>query len=428
MPSADAPPTTVGGRSPTPLVARLSVMMFLHAWPLGAWGVTFATFITANTGAEGDGIYSPGFAGYCTAAGAIGGLIAPAVVGWLSDRYFSAQRLLALMHLGCAGAVWWMYLCRTQSGFFVALLVYFHCYVPAASLVCKIGLRHLRNSDAEFPLIRVFGTIGWIAAGLFVGLIWPSIAGRSIEATRMPFLIGAVADLAMACYALTLPHTPPERGTNAAFSTWKGALSVFANGPLAIFLFLALLTCVPSMAYNNFSNPYLNFCDFRNPAALLTLGQVSELVCLWFMPRLIGAIGLRSLFFLGVFAWALRYAGMAAGAWLGISWPVLVAILLHGPCFAFVYTGGQMNVDRLAGPRHRGAAQGLFAAVTNGYANLLGAVVVGISQETFLTPEGVSPPPYNWTEFWLVPALISFATAGFFLASLLLERKDTSTG
>ena len=98
-------------------MARMSAMMFLQYWPLGIWGVTVGTYIAANTGDEGTRIFSAGFVGYSTAAGAIGSLLSPVVVGFLSDRYFAAQRLLALMHVGCAVAAWGMYDSETQSRF-----------------------------------------------------------------------------------------------------------------------------------------------------------------------------------------------------------------------------------------------------------------------------------------------------------------------
>src|SRR5215212_2393596 len=113
------------------MMARMSAMMFLQYWPLGVWGVTVGTYIGSNTGKEGAGIFSAGFIGYSTAAGAIGSLLSPVAFGFLSDRYFAAQYLLALLHVGCALAAWGMYESHTQTAFFLSLLVYFQCFGPA---------------------------------------------------------------------------------------------------------------------------------------------------------------------------------------------------------------------------------------------------------------------------------------------------------
>src|SRR5262245_22879537 len=193
-------------RSSTAMIARISAMMFLQYWPHGAWGVTVGTYIAANTGTAGAGHYSAGFVGYSTSAGAIGGLLSPVLLGFLSDRYFAAQNLVALLHVGCAVAAWGMYRSDSQITFFVWLLVYYQCFSPAASLTNKIGLKHLMNSEAEYPFVRVFSTIGWITAGLFVGFVWPLISGQSIEATRVPLAIGAIGSAVMAIYSMTLPN------------------------------------------------------------------------------------------------------------------------------------------------------------------------------------------------------------------------------
>ena len=418
-------------RTPWGLMARLSAMMYLQSVPLGSWGVTIGTFIAANTGDQGSGAYSAGFIGYSTAAGAIGGLISPVVFGLLSDRWFSAQKLLALLHLGCALSVAAMYVAESQTGLFIGLLCYFHCYVPSVALSNKIGLKHLADPDAEFPLVRVFGTLGWISAGLIVGLAWPWLWGHSIEATRIPFAIGVVADLVIAAYALTLPHTPPERDQDTSASlaeAFWGGVKLLSDRSIAVFLVVAFLACVPSMAYNNFANPFLNLSGYQSAAALMTVGQVSEILVLWVMPLLIFRLGLRWLFVLGLLAWTLRYGFLALGGEWAMSPPVYAAILLHGPCFAFIYVGGPMYIDHLVQAKDRGFAQGLYAVAATGLGHLAGAGLVGWSQEQFLTPSDAPTPPYDWTSFWLLPGVLSLLTTILFLAFFRTGETQTSPG
>jgi MFS family permease len=147
----------------------------------------------------------------------------------------------------------------------------------------------------------------------------------------------------------------------------------------------------------------------------MTLGQVSDVLFLCATPWFSARVGLRALFSCGVLAWGVRYGLLAAGSHYGVAWPVYAAILLHGACYVFVYVVGVMYVDRLVGGAHRGAAQGVYALASSGLGHLLGALTVGFSQETFLTPEGVSPAPYDWTYFWMVPAMISAATVIVFV-------------
>ncbi len=383
-------------------------MMFLQYWPLGIWGVTVGTYIAANTGSQGTQIFSAGFVGYSTAAGAIGSLLSPVVIGFLSDRYFAAERLVAVMHVGCALAAWRMYETSSQTAFFCFLLLYFQCFAPAGALTNKIALKHLTAPDAEYPRVRIFATLGWITAGLVLGFLWPWLSGESIEATRTPLLLSALGSGVMAVYALSLPHTPPApRAGGVLLRTERDSRELFRNRALVMFLLVSMLACIPSMAYNNFGNLFLNRNSYARPAALMTLGQVSDVLALWATPWLLPRFGLRTIFAAGIASWGIRYALLAAGSYYNIGWPVYAAILIHGPCYVFVYVIGVMYVDRLAGDTHRGAAQGLYAMASAGLGHLFGALMVGLAQAAFLTPANTVPPPYNWTAFWLVPAVVS---------------------
>lgn len=423
MVNRQAPQADHARRSSWPMMARMSAMMFLQYWPLGTWGVTVGTLIAANTGQQGERIFSAGFVGYSTAAGALGSLVSPVLVGFLSDRYFAAQRLLAAMHVGCAVAAWQMYQSQTQTTFFLWLLAYFQCFTPAAALTNKISLKHLADSDAEYPLIRISGTSGWIIAGLFVGFIWPAFSGESIEATRIPLMIGALGSVVMACFSLTLPNTPPEgRAAIIEPGTIGRSTELIRNRSFVMFLLLSVLACIPSMAYNNYGNLFLNNRSYAHPAALMTLGQVSDLLFLSLTPKLIAHFGLRALFASGVAAWAVRYALLAIGSYYGITTPVIAAILLQGPCYVFIYVVGVMYVDHLTAGVHRGAAQGMYALASTGLGHLLGALCVGLGQEAFLTPDRVTPPPYDWTPFWVIPAIVSAITAIVFTISFRAPR------
>ncbi|MCA9236470.1 MAG: MFS transporter [Planctomycetales bacterium] len=388
--------------------------MFLLYWSFGIWVVTVGTYIAANTEREGRGIFSAGFIGYSAVAGAIGSVLSPAIVGYLSDRFFSAQTLLAVMQFACAAATWGMHESQTELGFLTCLLVYFHAFFPAMAMTNKIALSQLANTDAEYPSVRIAGTLGWIAAGLCVGFVIPIMIGRSIEATRIPLTLATISSLVMGAYALTLPPTLPAWSTDAdgAGPRLAAAAPALQNRPLALFLLVAVFACMASAAYNNYANVFLNREGFPYPAASMIIGQISDIACLSITPWLIARVGLRPVFAVGILAWSVRYSLLAAGSYFGSAWSVYAAIAVHGPCFVFVFVAGAMLVNQLAIDSQRGTAQGLFTVASTGIGTLLGALIMGRAQTLLLTPENVTPAPYDWPRFWLVPAFCSLAALG----------------
>lgn len=404
------------------LMARLSVMMFIEYWTLGLWAVTFGTYLAANTGKLGSGIYEPGFIGFTATTSAIGGLISPLLIGFISDRYFSTQKLITLLHVGAGLAVWSLYNSQTQAGFFWGMLIYFQCFVPTITLTNALSLRHLKNVDKEFSLVRIYGTFGWIVAGLFVGFGWPSIMGQSIEATRIPLMLSAISHAVMAIYSLTLPKTPPEvapskSGAGAKSVGWHRQLwqsTLWRNRPFMLFLLFSLFACLPSMAYTTFSNPFLNDLGYASAAGKLTLGQCSEIACLFFMSLLVRKLGLKRLMLVGILAWAVRYTLLAVGAVYGSAVAIYLAILVHGPCYVFIYVAGQLYIDQLASKTNRGTAQGLLTLATTGIGHLLGAILCGYLQRRYLTPIDSVVASSQWAIFWLVPAALCFIAALLF--------------
>ncbi|QDV73952.1 Putative nucleoside transporter YegT [Planctomycetes bacterium K2D] len=383
-------------------------MMFLQSWPLGSWGVTIGAYIAANTGGLGSGAFSSGFIGYSTLAAAVGSLVSPYLVGVVGDRLVPPRWLLAGLNLASAAAAMGLLASESEFAFFVWLCVYFQCYFPVVTLCNTIGLANLNRPEQEFPLLRLYGAIGWIAAGVFVGFAWPWMFGSSIESLRTPFAIGAVANLAMAIYALTLPRTGPAvRLDTGPPLPRRQAGKLLADPKLRWFLVASFFACVPSMAYNNFCNPFLNHTKFPAPAAVMTLGQLSEIAVLATMPMVLRRLSLGSLYVWGMAAWVARYGLLTAAAGTGVAWPVYLAILLHGPCFAFIYVVGPMLADRFTNHQDRGAAQGLYAVASSGLGHVVGALAVGAMQAAVLTPDGVNPPPYDWTTFWAIASAVS---------------------
>jgi len=414
-------------RSGLPMVARLSAMMFVQYWSLGMWWVTVSTFIAANTEQEGERVFSAGFIGYSASAAAVGSLAAPALFGWVADRLFSAEKVLCLLHAVAAAALGWMTVAESQASFFLAMLVYFQMYGPSSTLANTIALGKLADPDHEYPAVRLFGTVGWVAAGVVLGVIVPWRLGvESVEATRLPIAIAAWSHLAMAAYSLTLPATKPQPPAAASLA---GEPRLFRNRALMTFLGISMVVAVTTQAYP-LSNVFLNQSGYEGAAATLTLGQMTEVACLGAMATLRKRFRLKTLFLVGVASWAARFLLLAGGAQGGPDTPaaalVLAAILLHGPAYVFVYLAGQMYVDKLAPATSRGVVQGLHSVSMNGVGHLLGAGLAGWTQTLFLTPPGVSPPPYHWTPFWLTPVLPCLA-AGLLFWLIFSEQPDRPT-
>lgn len=391
-------------------------MMFLQYWSLGIWYVTVTTFIASNTGSEGDGIFSAGFIGYSAAAAAFGSLIAPTLFGWVADRFLAAERLLSALHLIAAAALYWMHESGSQLGFFLGLVLYFQVFAPTVTLTNSIALGRLLDRDREFPAVRVFGTVAWIAAGVFVGVVCRWWNGESIEPSRVPIVLAGWSHLAMAVYALTLPltrPTPRAEGSRAGTAGWR------PSRRFVWFLVVSLLAAVTSQAYN-LANVFLNQTGYVGAAATLTLGQVTEVICLAAMPWLHSRIRLKTLFLIGLLGWVVRYLLLASGSFgeptSAAAVLVMLAILLHGPSYVFVYVTGQLYIDKLVDASHRGVAQGLHTLATGGIGHFLGAGMTGWAQSAFLTPPGVDPPPYHWAPFWLTPVALGIVVAAVFAA------------
>ncbi len=395
------------------VLPRLSCMMLMQYGTLGLWSVTVNTFIGSNTGDAGSGMFSPGFIGLAATTGALGGLLAPAVLGVIADRYFSTQKLLAILHAACVLCLIAMCGARNQIVFYLALLTYYQAYVPTITLSNSLALRHLPDVDRQFPVIRAVGTAGWVAAGVLVGFVWQEVVGHSIEATLVPLKIAAVVHAALALYCLTLPATPALGQAQVGWRALAGGTNLWRNRQFLIFIAVSVIAVAPSQFYNSFVNPFMNHTGFEHAAAKLTLGQLTEIGCMLALPLLLVRFGLRRLFLVGSLAWAIRFWLLASYESLGL-WVTYPAILVHGACFTFVYMTGQLYADRLADRDARAAAQGVHMLATSGLGHLVGAFAAQFAQARLLTPEGVSPPPYDWHKLWLIPLAISLGATLLF--------------
>ena len=333
---------------PSSLNIRLSLMMFLNYVVWGAWYVTLGTYLTATLKFSG------------TQTGAVFGttalacMISPFFVGLIADRFFSTEKILAALHL--IGAVFLYLVTRTTSfgSVYTLMLIYCLCYFPTIALTNSLTLRNIQNAGNDFPLIRVFGTLGWIAIGQTVGHL-------GIEASATTFLLASGASVVMALFSLTLPHTPPgDRGKKISARSILGldALVMLKQPTFLVFVIASILACIPLTFYFSFTNAYLNDVGVLNAAGKMTFGQASEVGMMLLMPFIFRRFSVKAILLWGLIAWSVRYALLAFGNAGSGMWMFYVAILLHGICYDFFFMTGQLYTDQEAPANLRAPRRG----------------------------------------------------------------------
>lgn len=394
------------------LQTKLSLMMFLEFFIWGAWYSTVAVYMSVN-GMEN-------LTHWPFTVNPIAAIIAPFFVGFIADRYFATEKVLGFLHI--LGAVF-MFLTpmavNSPLVFILLLLAYNICYMPTMSLANSLSFHHIDDQEKDFPIIRVFGTIGWIVAGLVISFVLGYFLAENVipEETALPLYLTSAASLMLGLYSFTLPHTPPPAaGEEVSFRSIAGidAIKKLGSKSFYVFLFSSFLICIPLAAYYNFTQIFLGDTGFDNIAATLTIGQMSEALFMVLIPAMFVRLGVKWMLAAGMFAWVLRYAFFAVGATDPTIWMIVTGIALHGICYDFFFVTGQIYVDKKAPENIRGQAQGLIILITYGVGMLIGAQVAGQLYNLFLG-EASSLSLAQWHDFWWIPAIFAAAVMIFFI-------------
>ena len=388
---------------------RLSVMMFLQFALWGSWFVTLGTYLLA-IGFDGLQVG----AAYSTMNW--GAILAPVIAGAIADRFFQAQKVMGVLHLGGAALLWWISTITDPGAMFWALLAYAVCYMPTLGLANAISFHQMSDPGKQFGMIRAFGTLGWIVVGVVVGSFAPQVLGHSIEPTNVPLRIGAVVSLVLAFYAFTLPATPPTAaGQKPTIAQALGleTLGLMKDRSFAVFVIGSLLICIPLSFYYSFANAFLNETGMEGAATKMTLGQVSEVLFLVLIPFFFARLGVKKMLLIGMTAWALRYVLFAFGNNGALVSLLYAGILLHGVCFDFFFVTGQIYVDRFATRAQRAAAQGFIHVVTYGVGQLIGNWAAGAVVDRYTTAADPAAQ-HLWQTIWLVPAVMAFVVLVLF--------------
>jgi nucleoside transporter len=393
---------------------RLGLMMFLEFFIWGAWYVTVGNYMTA--------IGLTGVIYWAYTVSPIAAVVSPFFLGMVADRFFATEKVLAVLHflggLAILAAPSWA---DSAPLFILLLLLHVLCYMPTLGLTTSLAFRHIENQEKTFPLIRVFGTLGWIAANVVVSAVLRA------DATPIPLYIAGAASILMAVYALSLPHTPPPAaGTKPTFRAIAGidALSKLSSRPFQIFIWSSLLICIPLSAYYAYAPVYVAAAGFERPAFQMSFGQMSEVGFMVAMPIFFALLGVKWMLITGMAAWVLRYLLFASAATAASHPLIIMGIVLHGICYDFFFVTGQVYVDKKSTDDIRGQAQGFFVLVTYGVGMLVGAQISGWVFNALVPDPSVLA---SWRTFWLLPAVFALAVSLFFAATFPKERATVVT-
>jgi nucleoside transporter len=393
----------------------LSLMMFLEFFIWGSWFVTMGTYLSKTLKA------SDVQNGLAYGTQSLGAIIAPFIVGLIADRFFAAQRILGVLHFAGAALMYFLSQQTDFDSFYPLILTYMILYMPTLALVNSVSFRQLTDPEKEFATLRVWGTIGWIVAGLFISFATDWEQNNALVNT---FRMAAVASLMLGILSFFLPNTPPaSKGKKVSFGDIIGldALSLLKKKDFLIFFLSAMLICIPLAFYYQEANKYLNEINLTNAAGKMTLGQVSETLFLILMPLFFRRFGIKVMLLIGMIAWVLRYILFSYGDVTGIELSfIYLGIILHGICYDFFFVTGQIYTDKQAGPRIKSAAQGLITLATYGVGMLIGFWVAGQVSEHYKTAAG-----HDWRSIWMVPAAIAGIVVLLFAILFKDNRKTT---
>ena len=395
---------------------RLTLMSFLQFFVWGAWLITIGVYWFQHKqwgGAEFGKVFS---------TLGIASLIMPALTGIVADRWVNAEKLYGLLHIGYAVALLYLPHVADPDTFFWVMLAAMCCYMPTISLSNSIAYTILKNSQYDvikvFPPIRVWGTIGFIAA------MWVTSLTDN-KASENQFYIASAFAFVLGIYSFTLPKCPPQNLTekDAGFMEVLGlnAFKLFGTYKMALFFFFSMLLGAALQLTNMYGDTFLS--DFEKVAAykdsivvkystiIMSISQISETLFILAIPFFLRKFGIKYVMLFSMLAWVLRFGLFAYGDPAGGLWMIILSCIVYGMAFDFFNISGSLFIETSTDHRIRSSAQGLFMMMTNGVGAILGSLISGYAIQAFYTDAAGNK---MWPEIWTAFAIYSLIIAVLF--------------
>jgi MFS transporter, NHS family, xanthosine permease len=395
---------------------RLTIVSFLQFFVWGAWLITIATYFFSNnmgTGVQFGAIFS---------TLAISSLFMPALTGIIADKWINAEKLYGILHILYGGFLFYVTQVHDANTLYYAIFGAMICYMPTISLSNSIAYTILKNNNYDvikvFPPIRVWGTIGFIAA------MWVTNLSGS-KANTNQFIIGGVAAIILGLFSFTLPKCPPQKSISkdASFIEQLGlkAFKLFSTYKMAAFFIFSMFLGAALQLTNMYGDTFLD--DFKNvpeyhdslvvkySTIILSISQVSETVFILAIPFFLKRFGIKKVMLISMFAWVLRFLLFSYGNPADGLWMIIFSCIVYGMAFDFFNISGSLFVETTTDSSIRSSAQGLFMMMTNGVGAFLGSKVSGYVIDKYYTgPDGGR----EWQGIWLSFAIYALVIAVLF--------------
>ena len=381
-----------------PATARLSLMMFLEYVTWGSWLPLLALYLGDVLGFTGSQI------GWIFATQAVASIFGLFLGGQAADRLMSTEKVLALCHaiggtsmilLAFQGAFW---------PFFAIMLVYQLVFIPTLSLTNAIAFAHVSDATNDFGKIRLWGTIGWIAASWpFVFLLAGKTGPALHSALASIFWVSGLASFALAAFSLTLPKTPPATGAPVRNAPFEAIRLLAAPSFLALFV-VTFIDALIHQCYFQWTSPFLEraglAANWIMPA--MSIGQIAEIATMAALGMVLRRFGWRTTMSVGIAAHAARFFIYAIGDPL---WLMVAVNVVHGMCYAFFFAAVYIFVDEHFPKDSRASAQGLFNLLILGLGPFVGSLLWGWLGDLYRLPGG----EVDFGKLFMVPAWLGVA-------------------
>ena len=401
---------------------RLTVMSFLQFFVWGAWLITVGNYWFATkqwSGAEFGAIFS---------TLGISSIIMPAITGIIADKWINAEKLYGILHILGGLALCYIPQVDNPTTFYWVIFAAMMCYMPTISLSNSVAYNILKSNDYDvvkvFPPIRVWGTIGFIAA------MWiTNLSGN--KASENMFYLSAFAAFALGFYSFTLPKCPPQKliSEKASFFEKLGldAFKLFGTYKMALFFLFSMLLGGALQLTNMYGDVYLsefakvpeyaNSFVVKYSTIILSISQISETLFILAIPFFLKRFGIKQVMLISMFAWVLRFGLFAYGNPVDGLWMIIMSCIVYGMAFDFFNISGSLFIETTTDSKIRSSAQGLFMMMSNGFGAFFGGLLSGIVIDKYFTHDGIR----DWHNIWL--SFAGYALVIAILFAVLFKHK-----